>query len=62
MRFKRASILLLAICSCTAFLSLVWLAASAAAARAPAAAMNKTITISFIATDNAKNADGQTHA
>ena len=38
---------------------LVWLAAPAFAGGAPAAALNKTITISFAATGNAKSADGQ---
>jgi hypothetical protein len=43
----------------TASMLLVFLAAPATAASVPAAAMNKTITISFT-TGNAKSADGQT--
>jgi hypothetical protein len=39
----------------------VWLAGPATAAKVPVAAMNKTITISFVATGNAKDAGGQTH-
>jgi hypothetical protein len=44
---------------CAASIVLVWLSAPAFAAGAPAAAMNKTITISFTATGMAKSADGQ---
>src|SRR5258708_5722960 len=47
-------------CCCTAFMLLGWLSAPATAAGVPAAAMDKTITISFIATGNFKSADGQT--
>ncbi|SRR6266545_3277669 len=46
----------------TASLVLVFLATPATAAGVPAAAMNKTVTISFTATGSAKSADGQTKA
>jgi hypothetical protein len=52
----------LAVYTCAAFIFLVWLAGPATAANVPAAARNKTITISFITMGNAKNSDGQTHA
>ncbi len=42
--------------------SLVTLAAAPAHAAAPAAALNKTITISFTATGTAKDPDGRVHA
>jgi len=45
---------------CTASILLVGLSAPAMAAGAPSAALNKTVTISFTATGNAKSADGQT--
>jgi len=48
-KYRTASVLLL-----------VFLATPATAASVPAAAMNKTITISFTATGNAKDANGQT--
>jgi hypothetical protein len=42
-------------------LACCWVAGYASAEGVPAAAMNKTITISFVATGNATNADGETH-
>jgi len=47
-------------CCGAASIILVWFSAPAIAASAPAAALNKTITISFTAKGMAKSPDGQT--
>jgi hypothetical protein len=52
---------LLTVYACTAVIFLLGVASSVTAAGVPAAAINKTITISFVATGNATNAEGQTH-
>jgi hypothetical protein len=47
--------------TCAAFIFLVWLAGPATAANVPAAAVNKTITISFVASGISREPGGQTH-